>query len=268
MKECIFTVTDNIETARNVYKIRLHGDVSEIKVPGQFVNVSISGFFLRRPISVSYVETDFSLDSNYEDDKYTNKDGESKVNGTLTLLYKIAGKGTKALSKMERGSKLGILTGLGNGFNLDMAGETPLLLGGGIGSAPMHMLAEKLVKKGCKVTAALGFSSKQDIIVADELKKLGVKTIVATMDGSAGVKGTIADIVTDIDFSYFYACGPTPMLKAVHIALGDKGEYSLEERMGCGFGACMGCSIETASGAKRICRDGPVFEGKELIWKD
>lgn len=256
MKESIFEILNNTEIADNVYRLDLKGDVSEIARPGQFINIALEGFFLRRPISVSNVYRG----------GFDNAGPESGL-GVVTVLYKVAGKGTEYLSGLKDG-KLNVLTGLGNGFDISKAGSRPLLIGGGIGSAPMHMLAAELIKKGAAPTAVLGFRGSREVILEAELDKLGVRTVIATMDGSRGIKGTAADALKGIDHTYFYACGPMPMLNSIRKVLEGDGEYSFEERMGCGFGACVGCSMETKNGVKRVCKDGPVFSGKEIIWKD
>ena len=243
MKDCIFTVTGNEKLRPSVMLMKLRGDTSEIKRPGQFVNVKIDGFFLRRPISVCDLEGD-----------------------GLTLIYKTVGKGTEKMSRMEKGEKLDLLTGLGNGFDTSFSGERPLLIGGGVGTPPLYLLAKKLVEKGAKPCVVMGFNSSADVFFEDEFKKLGCETKVTTVDGSYGLKGFVTDALPS-DYTYFYTCGPLPMLKAVYQKTNTSGQFSLEERMGCGFGACMGCSIMTASGPKRVCKDGPVFEKEDLLWK-
>ena len=243
MKQTIFTISDNHPLNASVFKMTLKGDTSGITNSGQFVNILIDGLFLRRPISVC---------------DYTDK--------TLTLVYKVVGKGTEALSKMGKGVKLDILTGLGNGYDLSLAGDKPLLIGGGVGVPPMYNLAKKLIKKGKSVNVILGFNKKDEIFYEKEFKKLGCKVFVTTVDGSYGIKGFVTDAM-DLDYTYFYTCGPEPMLKAIYNKSKTQGEFSFEERMGCGFGACMGCSCKTLYGNKRICKDGPVLKKEEIIWE-
>ena len=228
--------------AENVYKSVFAGDTSGITAAGQFVNVKIDGLYLRRPISVA--------------DK---KDGE------LTLVYKTVGKGTAALSTAAVGTTFDVLTGLGNGYDLSLSGETPLLIGGGVGVPPLYYLAKKLLEKGAKPVVALGFNRKEEVFFVKEFEALGVKVLLATVDGSAGEKGFVTGVLPQ-DYSYFYCCGPEPMLKAVYNATETDGEFSFEERMGCGFGACMGCSCKTIVGNKRICKDGPVLKKGEILW--
>ncbi len=264
----IFEIKQNSVIARDVYKLELEGDTSDIVRPGQFVNISLEGFFLRRPISVCDWE-----------------------NGSLTLIYKVVGKGTDALSRMQPGSSLDILSGLGNGFDTQKSGKTPVLFGGGVGTPPMYGLAKRLVLAGRPVEVILGFASKQDVFYVDEFEALNdlydfgcegfdgakpqVNVHVATVDGSMGIKGFVTDCLKDIpECSFYYACGPVPMLKAlkntmpVHFGKEITGELSLEERMGCGFGACVGCSVMTAKGPKKVCSDGPVFESNDLWTED
>lgn len=226
--------------------MELRGDTQYITAAGQFVNVAIEGKFLRRPISVC----DY------------NEEG-------LTLLYDIVGEGTKAMSLMSEGVELDILTGLGNGFSEKQGCVRPALLGGGIGCAPLYNLAKKLMAEGAKPVVILGFNSAKDVVAADMFEALGVETYVATVDGTCGTKGFVTDVIREkeIECDYFYACGPMPMLRAVCGALEWSGEVSLDERMACGFGVCMCCSVETRSGAKRICKEGPVFRKEDLIWK-
>ena len=226
----------------NVFKTVFRGDVSEITRPGQFVNVAIDGLYLRRPISVCDLGED-----------------------TLTLVYKVVGKGTAALSKAEVGKTFDILTGLGNGYDLSLAGDKPLLIGGGVGVPPLYYLAKKLIEQGKKPFVALGFNRKEEVFFLKEFEALGADVALATVDGSQGVKGFVTNILPD-SYSHFYACGPEPMLKAVFNATKTEGELSFEERMGCGFGACMGCSCKTLTGNKRICKDGPVMKKGEILW--
>lgn len=243
MTESIFTVISNEKIAKNTYKIILSGNTDGV-APGQFVNIKIDGFFLRRPISVCDAEEN-----------------------TLTLIYKTVGAGTDKLSKTENGEKLDILAFLGNGYNLSKSGETPLLIGGGVGVPPLYLLAKKLVDEGKTPTAILGFNSAEEIFLKDEFEALGVKTFIATADGSVGTRGFVTDVMKNIGgYTYFYTCGPEPMLRAVYGESKTDGEFSFEERMGCGFGACVGCTCKTKYGNKRICRDGPVLSKEEIIW--
>lgn len=276
MKECILTIKDQYPAADNVYKLELTGDISQITAPGQFVNIALDGFFLRRPISVCDAEAaELPADTENHADSYKYAElceeyGRGFEYGKITLLYKEVGHGTKLLSELKKGTKLNVLTGLGNGFDTKKSGDRPLLIGGGIGSAPMLMLAKRLISEGKKVTAVLGFNSANDVILENELKALGTnaEVIIMTADGSCGKKGLVSDILKDTDCTYFYACGPMPMLRAVYACTAIDGELSFEERMGCGFGACVGCSAETKSGVKRVCKDGPVFAKGDIIWKD
>ena len=245
MKQSFFKIIENTQLTATVYKMKLSGDVSEITSPGQFVNIKIDGLYLRRPISVCDSE-----------------------NGVLTLIYKVVGKGTEKMSEMEAGTELDILTGLGNGYNTELSGDKPLLVGGGVGVPPLYMLAKKLIAEGKKVTVILGFNTKDEIFCEDDFKALGADVIVATADGSYGVKGFVTDALSGVEYTYFYTCGPEPMLKALYKATATSGQFSFEERMGCGFGACMGCSCKTITGYKRICKDGPVLEKEEILWAD
>ena len=242
MKDSEFRVISTEKLTPTVYRTVFSGDTSEITAPGQFVNVRLDGFFLRRPISVCDIEKD-----------------------RLTLVYRAVGKGTGLLSRSEPGDSFDILTGLGNGYCLSAAGDRPLLIGGGAGVPPLFFAAKKLREKGVPVTAVLGFSDAAEVFLAEEFRALGCEVRITTVDGSAGIRGFVTDALPE-GYTYFYACGPLPMLKAVFRAAATDGEFSLEERMGCGFGACMGCSIMTASGPKRICRDGPVFKKSDLLW--
>ena len=243
MTESVFTVISNEKIAKNTYKMILSGNTEDGR-PGQFVNIKIDGFFLRRPISVCDIEEN-----------------------TLTLIYKTVGAGTDKLSKTEKGEKLDILAFLGNGYDLAKSGEAPLLIGGGVGVPPLFLLAKKLVKEGKKPTAILGFNSADEIFLKDEFEALGVKTFIATADGSVGTRGFVTDVMKNTDiYTYFYTCGPEPMLRAVYNESKTDGEFSFEERMGCGFGACVGCTCKTKYGNKRICRDGPVLSKEEIIW--
>lgn len=243
MKQAYFKVISNKRIAKNVYEMILEGDASAIIAPGQFVNIKIEGEFLRRPISIC----DYSENS-------------------LTLIYKVVGKGTSIMSAMQEGTWLDILVGLGNGFNTDFGGENPVLIGGGVGVPPMYRLAKDLISEGKKVSVILGFNKEEEIFYADEFEKIGAKVYVTTVDGSVGTKGFVTDVLKELDYSYFYTCGPEPMLKAVYNTSATSGQLSFEERMGCGFGVCMGCSCKTKYGNKRICADGPVLEKEEIIW--
>ncbi len=244
LKQSLFKMCENICIAKDVYKMVLEGDTSALTAPGQFINIKIDGLFLRRPISVC----DY-------DDK------------TITIIYKVVGKGTEKMKEMKKGEELDILTGLGNGFDISKAGKKALCIGGGVGTPPMYNLAKKLIEKGVDVTVVLGFASKEDVFYEEEFKKLGALVFVATNDGSYGTKGFVTDVMKNLDgYDYFYTCGPEPMLKAVYNATNTSGELSFEERMGCGFGACMGCSCKTKYGNKRICKDGPVLLKEEIIW--
>lgn len=242
MKQTLFTITENAPLTPDVYRMRLAGDTSEITAPGQFVNIRLAGLYLRRPISVCDCEGDL-----------------------LTLIYKTVGRGTEQMARMRAGEKLDILTGLGNGYDLRESGQRPLLLGGGVGVPPLYLLARRLAGQGKQVSAILGFNTRSEVFYADEFRALGCDVTVTTADGSQGVKGFVTHALP-ADFTYFFACGPEPMLKAVSNACPTSGQLSLEERMGCGFGACMGCSIQTAGGPKRVCKDGPVFRKEELPW--
>ena len=242
MKQSIFEIIENKMLVPQVYRMKLRGDTSAITAPGQFVNIQLDGLFLRRPISVCDVD-----------------------GNVLTIIYKVVGKGTKAMSKMESG-KLDILTGLGNGSDLTAAGEKPVLLGGGVGVPPMYLLAKRLVAEGKTPTVILGFNKQEEIFYEEEFKALGCKTFVTTVDGSYGIKGFVTDALKEVDYTHFFTCGPEPMLKAVYRATNTSGQMSFEERMGCGFGACMGCSCQTLTGYKRICKDGPVMWKEEIKW--
>ena len=245
MKQSIFTIVSNVALTDSVYKMVLEGDTSAITASGQFVNIKLEGMFLRRPISVC------------------DYDGQ-----TLTIVYKVVGKGTEAMSAMTPGTKLDILTGLGNGYDLSLSGDRPVLLGGGVGVPPMYNLAKKLLAEGKKVSVILGFNTKSEIFYEEEFQKLGCEVTVTTVDGSYGVKGFVTTALENMDYSYFYTCGPEPMLKAVYKASKTSGQMSFEERMGCGFGACMGCSCKTLTGYKRICKEGPVMKKEEILWEN
>ena len=244
MKQSIFQIVSNEALTDSVYKMVLSGDTTAITAAGQFVNIQLAGKFLRRPISVC----------DYDD-------------ATLTIVYKVVGKGTAQMSEMTPGQELDILTGLGNGYDLSCAGDAPLLIGGGVGVPPMYNLAKKLLKLGKRVTVILGFNTKSEIFYEEEFKNLGCDVTVTTVDGSYGVKGFVTGALPET-YSHFYTCGPEPMLKAVFRATTTSGQMSFEERMGCGFGACMGCSCKTITGYKRICKEGPVMRKEELLWNN
>ena len=243
MKQGIFTVKSNKYLTENVLEMILEGDTSDIKRPGQFVNIKLDGLYLRRPISVCDCSEN-----------------------TLKIIYKVVGKGTEQMSGMKEGKTLDILTGLGNGFNIAKAGDKPVLIGGGVGVPPMYLLCKKLIEKGAVPTVILGFNTSSEIFYKEEFEKLGVKTVVTTVDGSEGIKGFVTDALKDTDYSYYFACGPMPMLKAVYNTCKTSGQLSFEEKMGCGIGACMGCSCKTVTGYKRICTEGPVLEKEEILW--
>ena len=244
MKQSYFEILTNESLTKDVYKMTLQGDVSHITNPGQFVNIKLDGLYLRRPISVNDV-----------------------CGNVLTIIYKVVGAGTEVMSKMVKGDKLDVLTGLGNGYDLSKSGDTPLLIGGGVGVPPLYMLAKKLIEKGKKVTVILGFNTKSEVFYKNEFENLGAKVIVTTVDGSAGVKGFVTDGMKEVEnYSFFYTCGPEPMLKAVYSATTSDGQFSFEERMGCGFGACMGCSCKTKYKNIRICKDGPVLDKEIIVW--
>lgn len=245
MKQSVFTIESNDRIAENTFRMALTGDTSAFTRPGQFANIKLDGFYLRRPISVC----------------------DYDANG-LILIYKTVGEGTEYMSQLLPGGKLDLLTGLGNGFDTALSGENPLLIAGGGGVPPMVKLAKALIAEGKKVTAVIGFNKASEVYCEDALKKLGVNVFVTTADGSYGVKGFVTDVMKSLDYSFFYTCGPLPMYRAIRKTVRTEGQYSFEERMGCGFGACMGCSIKTRSGAKRICKDGPVFDSAEIIWEE
>ena len=243
MKDTVFKVKENRLIAKNTYLMKLSGDTSHISAPGQFVNIKLDGFYLRRPISVCDISDD-----------------------TLTIIYKAVGEGTAKMASMTGGEELLTLTGLGNGYDLRVSGISPLLVGGGAGVPPMFLLAKRLIDEGKTPTVILGFGSKDEVFFEEEFLALGAKVIVTTVDGSFGIRGFVTDAIRGLDYTYFYTCGPEPMLKALYNATETSGQFSFEERMGCGFGACMGCSCKTKYGNKRICRDGPVLVKEEIIW--
>ena len=244
-KNAIYTVLENRPLTDSVWRMVLEGDTQWITRPGQFVNIALEGKFLRRPISVS--------------------DYDAR---TLTIIYKVVGEGTRQMSAMSVGTKLDLLTGLGNGFDTTKAAAKNLLVGGGVGVPPLYNLAKKLLAEGREVTVVLGFNTASELFYAEEFATLGCRVVVTTVDGSQGVKGFVTTAIAEcnLEFDYFYACGPLPMLKALYDATACEGQLSFEERMGCGFGACMGCSCKTKYGNKRICVDGPVLLKEEVIW--
>lgn len=243
MYQGFYEIKSNIKLTESIYEMVLIGDTSSITAPGQFINIKLDGFYLRRPISIC----DYSDDS-------------------ITIIYKVVGDGTEAMSKMNVGEKLDVLCGLGNGFDTSKSSDKPVLIGGGVGVPPMYNLCKKLIDEGKKVTVILGFNKKDEIFYEEEFKKLGTDVKVTTVDGSYGIKGFVTDALKDTDYSYFYTCGPMPMFKAIETTATTSGQYSFEERMGCGFGACMGCSCKTKYSNKRICKDGPVLQREEIIW--
>ena len=246
MQQSLFQITENTPLTETVWRMRLTGNTSAITVPGQFVNLKIGGLFLRRPISVC-----------------------DCVGDTLTLVYKVVGHGTEKMKGMQAGEMLDILTGLGNGYDLTPVREHALLLGGGVGVPPLYMLAKRLIAEGKRVSVILGFNTKAEVFYEEEFRALGAACVtVATADGSYGVRGFVTDAMAGIDYDYFFTCGPEPMLRAVYRATATEGQFSFEERMGCGFGACMGCSCKTVTGYKRICKEGPVLKKEEILWQN
>ena len=242
MKQSLFTIVENIHLTDTVMKMRLKGDTSDITGPGQFINIQLDGLYLRRPISVC-----------------------DCIEGEVIIIYKVVGKGTAQMSEMTKGT-LDVLTGLGNGYDTTLSGDRPLLIGGGVGVPPLYMLAKQLVAEGKQVSVILGFNTKDEVFYEEEFKALGAAVTVTTVDGSYGVKGFVTNALPET-YSYIYTCGPEPMLKAVYAASTTGGQFSFEERMGCGFGACMGCSCKTITGYKRICKDGPVLTKEEILWE-
>jgi len=245
MKQSVFTILGNTALTDTVFQMVLQGDTSAITAPGQFVNIKLDGLYLRRPISVCDLCGD-----------------------KLTIVYKAVGKGTEMMSQMQAGEKLDVLTGLGNGYDMTLSGNDPVLLGGGVGVPPMYLLAKRLLAQGKNVSVILGFNTASEIFYEEEFKKLGADVTVTTVDGSYGIKGFVTDALQSMEYSYFYTCGPEPMLKAVYKASKTSGQMSFEKRMGCGFGACMGCSCKTITGYKRICKEGPVMQKEEILWED
>ncbi|MBR5143732.1 MAG: dihydroorotate dehydrogenase electron transfer subunit [Clostridia bacterium] len=243
MKDVLLRLEKNSLIAKNTYLWVLSGDISHITAPGQFVNIKLDGFYLRRPISVCDVDGD-----------------------RLTIIFKVVGHGTEKMAEAKVGEEFLVLTGLGNGYDLTKSGDRPLLLGGGAGVPPMYMLCKELAREGKEPTVILGFNTADEVFYKDEFEALGAKVIVATADGSVGVKGFVTTAMEGVDYTHFYTCGPEPMLKAVYQATTTSGQMSFEERMGCGFGACMGCSCKTLTGNKRICKEGPVLTKEEILW--
>lgn len=243
MKQSYYKILSNRRIAKNVFEMKLSGDTSAMILPGQFVNIKIDGDFLRRPISVC----------DYDEN-------------TFTIIYKVVGKGTNQMSAMQSGAWLDILTGLGNGFNPEVCGDNPVLVGGGVGVPPLYKLAKELIAENKKVSVIMGFNAADEIFYKEDFEALGANIYIATADGSCGTKGFVTDVLKDLDYSYIYTCGPEPMLKAIYNIAKTSGQFSFEERMGCGFGVCMGCSCKTKYGNKRICADGPVLEKEEIIW--
>ena len=242
MKNSIFTIAKNDNLTSNVYIMVLKGDTEGIRC-GQFVNIQLDGLYLRRPISVCDCEGD-----------------------SLTIIYKVVGVGTEQMSKMGVGDSLDLLTGLGNGYDTTPSGDRPLLIGVGVGVPPLYMLCKKLIAEGKRPTVILGFNTSEEVFYADEFASLGAEVRITTVDGSSGIKGYVTDAMAELDYSYFYTCGPEPMLKAVYKNTATSGQMSFEERMGCGFGACMGCSCKTITGYKRICKEGPGMKKEEVLW--
>lgn len=243
MKQTQLTITENKKIAANTFRLILSGDCSAMRGAGQFINILIPAKFLRRPISVC----DYSAES-------------------LCIIYKTVGEGTEILSRMQSGETIDALVGLGNGFDLTKDTKKPLLIGGGVGVPPLYKAAKDLIDAGKSVSVILGFNTKDEIFYKEEFEALGCRVIVTTVDGSAGTKGFVSDVMDEIDYDYFYACGPKPMFEAIEKIARTSGQYSFEERMGCGFGACMGCTCKTKQGNKRICKEGPVLEREEILW--
>ena len=242
----MFTIRSNRKLTQTVCEMVLAGDTSTCQRPGQFINIKLDGFFLRRPISVC----------DYDDEE-------------IKIIYKIVGKGTRAMAEMRQGQTLDVLTGLGNGYDSSKAGTSPVLIGGGVGIPPLYGLLKALQRQRTadgKIRVILGFNTKEEIFYQEEFAAAGAEVLLATADGSAGVKGFVTDVLAGLDYSYFYTCGPEAMFRAIERVAKTSGQYSFEERMGCGFGACMGCSCETKYGSKRICKDGPVLEREEILW--
>ena len=244
-KRDLYKIRSNEPLTASVWRMVLEGDTQWITRPGQFVNIELAGRYLRRPISIS----DYDKES-------------------ITLIYKVVGAGTEQMSRMQAGQQLDLLTGLGNGFDTSVEAQKPLLVGGGVGVPPLYNLCKQLLAQGKQPTVILGFNKAEELFYREEFEALGATTYVTTVDGSVGVKGFVTDAIREkqIAYDYFYACGPLPMLKALSQASTTEGELSFEERMGCGFGACMGCSCKTLTGNKRICKEGPVMKKSDILW--
>lgn len=244
-KRDLYKIRSNEPLTASVWRMVLEGDTQWISRPGQFVNIELAGRYLRRPISISDYDAE-----------------------TITLIYKVVGKGTEQMSRMQAGQQLDLLTGLGNGFDTSVEAQKPLLVGGGVGVPPLYNLCKQLLAQGKQPTVILGFNKAEELFYHAEFEALGATTYVTTVDGSVGVKGFVTDAIREkqIAYDYFYACGPLPMLKALSQASTTEGELSFEERMGCGFGACMGCSCKTLTGNKRICKEGPVMKKSDILW--
>ncbi len=243
MRQQICTILENKPLTEFVWSMRLAADTSAITAPGQFVNLKLDGLYLRRPISVCDWDE-----------------------GSLTLIYKVVGQGTEAMTALRPGQCIDTLVGLGNGYDMTLSGDTPVCIGGGVGVPPMYGLARRLAAQGKQVTVILGFNTKDEIFYEDRFRALGVSTLVATADGSYGTKGFVTDVLRELSYSYFFTCGPMPMFRAIEATACTSGQFSFEERMGCGFGACMGCTCKTKYGNKRICKDGPVLQREEIVW--
>ena len=243
MKQGLYEIIENTPLTATVYKMVLEGDTSAITAPGQVVNLKLDGLFLRRPISIC----------DYDDT-------------TITLIYKVVGEGTEQMTGLPVGYQVDMLVGLGNGYDITKCGDRALLIGGGVGVPPLYNLCKKLLVAGKQVTVILGFNTKDEIFLEQEFSALGVTVLVATADGSYGVRGFVTDAMKEVSYDYFFTCGPMPMFKAIEATATTSGQYSFEERMGCGFGACMGCSCKTKYGNKRICKDGPVLTREEIVW--
>ena len=245
MTQGFYKVLSNTQLTSTVYRMVVEGDVSALSRPGQFVNFKIDGLYMRRPISVCDYDT---------------------AAGTITLIYKVVGAGTEKLAEAKVGDQFDLLVGLGNGYDTATSGDAPVLIGGGVGIPPLYGLCKKLTGEGKSVKVILGFNTKYEIFYEQEFKALGAEVYVTTVDGTYGTRGFVTNVLTELEYSYFYTCGPMPMFKAVNAASVTSGQFSFEERMGCGFGACMGCSCKTKYGNKRICKDGPVLVKEEIVW--
>ena len=247
MTQGFYKVLSNTQLTSTVYRMVVEGDVGALTRPGQFVNFKIDGLYLRRPISVCNYDTEA---------------------GTITLIYKVVGAGTEKLAEAKAGDQFDLLVGLGNGYDTATSGEAPVLIGGGVGIPPLYGLCKKLTDEGKSVKVILGFNTKDEIFYEDEFKALGAEVYVTTVDGTYGTKGFVTGVLTELSYTYFYTCGPMPMFKAVNAASTTSGQFSFEERMGCGFGACMGCSCKTITGYKRICKEGPIMRKGDILWQD